>query len=56
MSLNMLIETGDGFDYTSENFREWCSEASFRRFEFLPLTGSASAAIAYKVAVIAWSP
>lgn len=48
MSLNMLIELGDGFDYTGANFREWCTEAGFKRFEFLPLTGPTSAAVAYK--------
>lgn len=48
MSLNMLIEFGDAFDYTGANFREWCQEAGFQRFEFLNLAGPASAAIAYK--------
>ena len=48
MSLNMLIEFGDAFDYTGENFREWCSEAGFKRFEFINLTGPSSAAVAYK--------
>lgn len=48
MSLNMLIEFGDAFDYTGENFREWCTEAGFSRFEIIPLAGPTSAAIAYK--------
>jgi len=48
MSLNMLIEFGDAFDYTGANFREWCTEAGFKRFEIIPLTGPTSAAIAYK--------
>ena len=48
MSLNMLIEFGDAFDYTGEDFREWCGEAGFKRFEFISLTGPTSAAIAYK--------
>ena len=48
MSLNMLIETGDGFDYTGANFRDWCSEVGFKRFQIIPLTGPTSAAIAYK--------
>jgi hypothetical protein len=48
MSLNMLIEFGDAFDYTGADFREWCTEVGFRRFEFLPLAGPTSAAIAYK--------
>lgn len=48
MSLNMLIEFGDAFDYTSADFREWCGEIGFKRFEFIHLAGSTSAAIAYK--------
>jgi hypothetical protein len=48
MSLNMLIEAGDAFDYTGADFREWCSEAGFKRFEFINLAGPTSAAIAYK--------
>jgi hypothetical protein len=47
-SLNMLIEFGDAFDYTGENFREWCTEVGFKRFEFIHLSGPTSAAIAYK--------
>jgi hypothetical protein len=48
MSLNMLVEFGDAFDYTGADFRAWCAEAGFRRFEVLPLGGPASAAVAYK--------
>lgn len=48
MSLNMLIEFGDAFDYTGADFRGWCSEAGFKRFEFIKLAGPTSAAIAYK--------
>lgn len=48
MSLNMLIEFGDAFDYTGANFREWCGEGGFQRFEFINLSGPTSAAIAYK--------
>jgi len=48
MSLNMLIELGDGFDYSGADFRRWCGEAGFSRFEIIPLAGPASAAIAYK--------
>ena len=48
MSLNMLIETGDGFDYTGADFRGWCSEAGFKRFDVISLTGPTSAAVAYK--------
>ena len=48
MSLNMLIESGDGFDYTGADFRGWCSAAGFTRFDLISLAGPASAAIAYK--------
>jgi len=48
MSLNMLIEFGDAFDYTGADFRAWCSEAGFKRFEFINLAGPSCAAIAYK--------
>jgi hypothetical protein len=48
MSLNMLIELGDGFDYTGADFRRWCSEVGFRRFEVIHLAGPCSAAVAYK--------
>jgi hypothetical protein len=48
MSLNMLIEFGDAFDYSAADFHGWCSEVGFRRFETLHLAGPSSAAIAYK--------
>jgi predicted O-methyltransferase YrrM len=48
MSLNMLIEFGDAFDFTGSDFAAWCKEAGFREVEILPLTGPASAGIAYK--------
>lgn len=48
MSLNMLIEFGDAFDYSGADFRGWCSEVGFRHFEVLHLAGPSSAAIAYK--------
>jgi O-methyltransferase domain/Dimerisation domain len=48
MSLNMLIEFGDAFDYTGADFARWCREVGFRETEILPLTGPASAGIAYK--------
>jgi len=48
MSLNMLIEFGDAFDYSGADFRAWCSEAGFTRFEIIRLAGPTSAAIAYK--------
>lgn len=48
MSLNMLIETGDGFDFTGADFDGWCKEAGFSRTEVIALAGPASAAVAYK--------
>ena len=32
MSLNMLIEFGDAFDFTGADFWNWCREAGFTRF------------------------
>jgi len=48
MSLNMLIEFGDAFDFSGADFRQWCSEVGFRRFDVMHLAGPSSAAIAYK--------
>ncbi|BCW90216.1 N,N-dimethyltransferase OxyT [Alphaproteobacteria bacterium SO-S41] len=48
MSLNMLIEFGEAFDFTGADFTEWCLEAGFKRTEIIPLAGPASAAVAYK--------
>jgi SAM-dependent methyltransferase len=48
MSLNMLIEFGDAFDFTGADFRRWCIDAGFRSVEIIPLAGPASAGIAWK--------
>jgi hypothetical protein len=48
MSLNMLIEFGDAFDYTAADFRAWCGQVGFRRFDLIPLAGPSAAAVAYK--------
>jgi hypothetical protein len=48
MSLNMLIETGTGFDYTFADFNRWANIAGFKSTALLPLAGPSSAAIAYK--------
>ncbi|HEU0273955.1 MAG TPA: methyltransferase [Candidatus Udaeobacter sp.] len=48
MSLNMLIEFGDAFDYSSADFRKWCGEVGFKHFEVIHLAGPSSAAVAYK--------
>jgi O-methyltransferase domain/Dimerisation domain len=47
-SLTILLETGDGFDFTGADFWNWCQEAGFKRYEVLHLVGPCSAAIAYK--------
>ena len=48
MSLNMLIEFGDAFDYTGADFAGWCRDIGFSDVEVLPLAGPASAGVAYK--------
>jgi hypothetical protein len=48
MSLNMLIEFGDAFDFTGADFSAWCKEVGFREVQVMALAGPASAAIAYK--------
>jgi hypothetical protein len=48
MSLNMLIEFGDAFDFTGADFATWCTEVGFSRVEIMPLAGPGSAGIAYK--------
>ena len=48
MSLNMLIEFGEAFDYSGADFRGWCEQVGFKRFEVIHLAGPSSAAIAYK--------
>lgn len=48
MSLNMLIENGDAFDYTLDDFERWTKAAGFKRTELIPLAGATSAAVAYK--------
>jgi precorrin-6B methylase 2 len=48
MSLNMAIETDDGFDFSASDFSDWSREAGFREIELLPLAGPSSAVIAFK--------
>jgi hypothetical protein len=48
MSINMLIETGTGFDYTLSDFGKWARQVGFKSIALLPLAGPTSAAIAYK--------
>lgn len=48
ISLNMLIEFGDAFNFTGEDFSGWCRGVGFRQVDLLPLAGSSAAGIAYK--------
>lgn len=47
MSLNMLIETPGGSNFTFSEFAGWCREGGFARTEALALEGTSSAAIAW---------
>jgi len=48
MSLNRLIESQEGYNFTSADFKEWVREDGFEITSFIPLTGPTRAAIAYK--------
>jgi hypothetical protein len=48
MSINMLIETGKGFDYTFADFNTWANAVGFKSTKIMPLAGPASAVIAIK--------
>lgn len=48
MSLNMLIENTDGFDYSFADFDGWARQVGFKTTSAMPLTGPTSAVIAYK--------
>ena len=48
MSLNMLIETAGGFDYTGSDCMGWMREAGFGDTEVVPLAGPHSAVIGRK--------
>jgi hypothetical protein len=48
MSLTMLIEFGDAFDFTVADLFKWCRQVGFRSTEVIPLAGHASACVAYK--------
>ena len=50
MSLNMLIEFGEAFDFSGADFRGWCGQVGFKRFDVVHLSGPCSAAVAYKEA------
>ncbi len=50
MSLNMLIEFGDAFGFTANDFTDWCTDVGFERVDVLPLAGPMTAGIAHKAA------
>ena len=48
MSLNMLIETPGGFDYTGEDCQAWMREVGFSKTRVEPLAGPDSMVIGFK--------
>ena len=48
MSLNMLIETPGGFDYTGEDCRRWMRETGFRETRVEYLAGPDSMVVGIK--------
>ncbi|MFT6929231.1 MAG: precorrin-6B methylase 2 [Sediminicola sp.] len=48
MSLNMNIETPEGFDFSAADFDSWAKECGFTQTSVMPLTGPSSAVIAIK--------
>jgi precorrin-6B methylase 2 len=48
MSLNMLIETPEGYDFTAADFDKLAKESGFKRTYAMPLSGPTSAVVAIK--------
>ena len=48
MSLNMLIETSEGYDFSAMDFNKLAKGTGFTKMDIMPLTGPSSAAIAIK--------
>jgi predicted O-methyltransferase YrrM len=48
MSLNMLVETPEGFDFSMADFEGWAKDIGFSETSSIPLTGPSSAVIAVK--------
>lgn len=48
MSLNMLIETSGGFDYTGADCQAWMRQVGFERTRVEPLVGPDSMVIGFK--------
>jgi precorrin-6B methylase 2 len=47
-SLNMMIETHEGSDFTAHDFDLWARDAGFKRTSKITLSGPTSAVVAYK--------
>ncbi len=48
MSLNMNIETSEGFDFSASDFNSWVNQCGFTKTFIMPLTGPSSAIVAIK--------
>jgi hypothetical protein len=48
MSLNMLIETAGGFDYTGAECQTWLREMGFSKTRVVPLVGPTSMVVGQK--------
>ena len=48
MSLNMMIETEAGFDFSANDFEGWAKQVGFNKISVMPLAGPSSAVIAIK--------
>lgn len=48
MSLNMLVATISGSNFSARDFDSWAREAGYGKTEFLPLTAPVDAVVAYK--------
>jgi hypothetical protein len=48
MSVNMLIETPEGFDYTGADCRSWMTDVGFRETYVEPLVGPDSMVVGIK--------
>lgn len=48
MSLNMAIETDEGYDFTAADFDKLAKQVGFEKTDIMPLTGPTSAIIAIK--------
>jgi hypothetical protein len=48
MSLNMMIETPEGYDFSFADFNEWAKEIGFTETSIIALTGPSSAVIGIK--------